>query len=366
MKTVFVPGLKLSAEFYKEIVRPILDESFPGMAHAAGLIDGGSEVLGFDDETSRDHDWGPRLMLFLSEEDQPRYSDQIKHILANQLPCEFRGYPTNFTVHLPQKGGAQLLQPIIAGPVNHRISIQTVHSFFSSYLGFDIQQPLEPADWLTFSEQRLCTITRGTVFYDELGLNAVRSRFAYYPQDVWLYLLAAVWTRLGQEEHLMGRAGMVDDGIGSALIGARLVRDVMRLSFLMEKTYAPYPKWFGSAFKQLTRAKALWPVLLGVIHSETWQAREGYLVQAYEAVAAHHNTLALTESLPEKVKSFYGRPFRVIAQHGFAESLLKQIQDPGVKRMAERSVIGSLDLFSDNVDLVSDPTWRAKLRQLYE
>jgi hypothetical protein len=366
MNTVFIPGLRLSEEFYREIVRPILDSHFPGLAHAAALIDGGSEVLGFDDEISVDHHWGPRLMLFLSGEDHPRYSEQINQVLANHLPYEFRGYPTNFTQPDPDDDGVQLLRPITQGPVNHRVSIHTVRSFFTDYLGFDIEQSLEPADWLTFSGQRLRTITTGSVFHDEAGLNAARSRFAYYPQDVWLYLLAAAWTRIGQEEPLMGRAGMVADEVGSALIGARLVRDVMRLCFLMEKTYAPYPKWFGSAFKQLSCAKTLWPVFQGVLRSETWQTRESYLVQAYEYIAARHNALKVTEPLPEKATFFFGRPFQVIALHGFADALLKKIQDPGVKRIAERPVIGNIDLFSDNVDLVSNPSWRTRLRQLYE
>ena len=366
MKATFIPGLKLSEEFYREIVRPILDSSFPGLAHAAGLIDGGSEVLGLDDETSMDHNWGPRVMLFLSEEDYRNYSEQIKQLLANQIPFEFKGYPTNFTTPTLENGGAQVLKPIARGPVNHRVSIQTVYRFFTDYLGFDLGQPLVPADWLTFSEQRLLTITRGSVFHDGLGLNAMRSRFNYYPLDVWLYLLAAAWTRIGQEEHLTGRAGMVGDEVGSALIAARLVRDGMRLCFLMEKTYVPYPKWFGSAFKQLNCAGTLWPVFQGVLRSETWQDRESFLVQAYEYIAVRHNELKLTEPLPEKVTFFYGRPFRVIAQLGFAEALLKQIQDTEVKRIAQRPVIGSIDLFSDNVDLLSDPSWRMKLRQIYE
>jgi hypothetical protein len=366
MRAVFISGLILSEAFYWEIVRPILDSSFPGLAHAAGRIDGGSDVLGFDDETSMDHDWGPRLMLFLSQEDHPRYSEQIKLVLANQLPGEFRGFPTNFSEPDPDDGGTQVLKPITGGPVNHRVSIQTVRGFFNEYLGFDIGQTLEPVDWLTFPEQRLRTITTGPVFHDEVGLNAARSRFSYYPQDIWLYQLAAVWTRIGQEEHLMGRAGVVYDEIGSALIGARLVRDIMRLCFLMEKTYAPYPKWFGAAFKQLICAGTLLPVLQGVLHSETWQEREKQLVLAYEYIAARHNALQLTEPLPGKVKSFFGRPFKVIAQHGFAPALLKEIQDPSIKRIAQRPVIGSIDLFSDNVDLVSDPSWRSKLRQLFD
>jgi hypothetical protein len=74
----------------------------------------------------------------------------------------------------------------------------------------------------------------------------MRERLAYYPRDVWLYLLAAGWARIGQEEHLMGRAGTVGDEVGSALIGARLVRDIMRLAFIMERTYAPCAKWFAA------------------------------------------------------------------------------------------------------------------------
>jgi hypothetical protein len=366
MKTVFIPGLKLSEEFYREIIRPLLDSAFPGLAYAAGRIDSGSDVIGMDDETSVDHDWGARLMLFLPAETYGRDSGHIRQVIAENIPGEFKGYPTNFSDPDPDDGGTQVLQPVSSGPVNHRVSMHTIGSFFSDQLGFDIGQPLEAADWLTFPEQRLLTITRGAVFHDDIGLEAVRSRFAYYPRDVWLYLMAAAWARIGQEEHLMGRAGMVADEVGSALIGARLVRDVMRLCFLMEKTYAPYAKWFGSAFKQLACAEFLWPVLREVLHADTWQAREEKLVTAYEHIAACHNALKLTKPLPDKASKFHGRPFRVIAQNGFAQELLKEIQDPQVKRIAQRPLIGSLDLFSDNVDLVSNPSWRAKLRQLYE
>jgi hypothetical protein len=365
MKPAFIPGLKLAEEFHAEIIAPLLGRLFPGLAYSAARLDSGSEVLGFDDQTSVDHGWGPRLTLFLTEEDFPRYSEQINRALADQLPYEFKGYPTNFSVPTPENGGSQVLEPISNGPVNHLVLLQTVRGFFSFYLGFDITQDLQPVDWLTFSEQRLGTIRAGAVFHDELGLEAVRLRFTYYPQDVWLYLLAAAWRRIGQEDHLMGRAGMVADEVGSALIGARLVRDCMRLCFLMERTYAPYAKWFGSAFKQLSCAASLWPVFQGALHAETWQPRESYLVRAYEELAARHNALKVTASLPDKVAAFYERPLKVISQNGFEQALLKAIQDPAVKRIAALPLIGNLDMFSDNVDLVSDPTWRPRLRQLF-
>ena len=362
--TPFVPGLSLCAQFYTEIVRPLLSSHFPGVKHAAALIGNGSEVFGFDDEISTDHHWGPRVMLFIEAVCQPD-AEQIDQMLASHLPYEFHGYPTNFTAPNPQDNGVQLLQPITSGSVNHRVTLHTVDGFFAETLGFELAQPLEPADWLTFPEQRLRTITGGAIYHDDVGLGQVCARFAYYPDDVWLYLLAAAWARIGQEEHLMGRAGMAGDEVGSALIGARLVRDVMRLWFLMARIYAPYPKWFGTAFKQLPGAQGLWPALTATLHADTWQEREEQLVKAYEQLAIRHNALNLTAPLQTRVTPFHGRPFRVIALHGFADALVRRIEDPAVKQIAARPLIGGIDLLSDNVDLVSDPVWRPRLRHLY-
>lgn len=363
--TDFVPGITLCADFYREAVRPLLDAHFPGLKHAAALIGNGSEVLGFDDPTSTDHDWGPRLLLFV-EPEALSATERIRQTLAQLLPKTFHGYPTNFSPPDPADGGTQLLQALASGPVNHRVTVHSVRDFFAGYLGFEISLPLEPADWLSFPEQRLRAITAGAVYHDEVGLEQTRKRFAYYPHDVWLYLLAAGWTRLGQEEHLMGRAGMVGDEAGSALIGARLVRDIMRLCFLMAKTYAPYPKWLGSAFECLPCATELLPVLEAALHASHWQKRETNLVKAYEHLAVQHNALGITEALPEQTMRFFGRPLQVIALHGFAEALVQRIEDPLVRRIAARPLIGGLDMLSDNTDFTANPFWRPLIRQLYQ
>jgi hypothetical protein len=44
----FIKGLGLSRLFYEEAVRPLLEESFPGLRYAAALLGTGSEVLGFE------------------------------------------------------------------------------------------------------------------------------------------------------------------------------------------------------------------------------------------------------------------------------------------------------------------------------
>jgi hypothetical protein len=53
-------------------------------------------VLGFDTPRSADHEWGPRLELFLTAEDRARHGDDIRRLLAERLPKQLRGWPTHF------------------------------------------------------------------------------------------------------------------------------------------------------------------------------------------------------------------------------------------------------------------------------
>src|SRR5690348_1469148 len=115
----FIPGLELSRRFYNELVRPLLDEHFPALPHAAALIGYGSEVLGFDTEMSSDHAWCPRMQLFLREE-QAGLAEPIRMLLAQQLPREFLGFPLD-TESVPGEPGVFVMKASAAGPLAHRV-----------------------------------------------------------------------------------------------------------------------------------------------------------------------------------------------------------------------------------------------------
>ncbi len=361
----FIPGIELSRRFYEELVRPLLDEHFPGLGHAAALIGYGSEVLGFDTEMSTDHAWCPRMQLFLREADEA-LAEPIRAMLSNKLPGTFLGYPLD-TVAVEGEPGVFWMRAAGDGPVAHKVNPVALRRFLQENLGWDTSRPLAAVDWLSISSQLLGTITAGAVHFDNLGeLTALRAQLAWYPRDIWLYLLAAGWQRIGQEQHLMPRAGFVGDELGAALIGARLVRDTMSLCFLMERQYAPYPKWFGSAFQNLACAVALTPALRRAQLAETWQMREAALVEAYEKLAVMYNALGLTDPLPVQVGHFHGRPFRAIDAEGFSAAILAKVSDPEVQRIAAKGLIGSIDQFSDNTDLRSHVNWRPAVCRLYE
>lgn len=358
----FMPGLLLSELFYREAVRPILAAQFPRLRYAAARIDSGSDVLGFDTPRSTDHDWGPRLTLFLEPADLAASGAAIGEVLGRELPPTFAGYSTHFGP--PDAEGSRLLADPGQGPIAHRVERTTLAAFLSSYLGYDLATPLDVPTWLTMPEQRLRTIRSGRVFHDGLGqLEALRRTLHYYPDDIWRYLLAAQWTRIAQEEPFMARCGDVGDEPGSRLVAMRLVRDVMKLSFLLERQYAPYTKWFGSAFAQLALAAQLQPLFDGVFAAGSWQERERYLSQAYEVVARGHNALQLTAPLDPRVSPFHSRPYLVIHGERFAGALRATIQDEQVR--AIHTLIGSVDQFADSTDLLTRTQLCQRLRVLY-
>ncbi len=358
----FIPGLKLSKLFYHKEVKPILDQHFPKLQHSAALIGWGSEVLGFDTPISRDHHWGPRVLLFLGSEDYRRFKPQISNALSERLPYEFMGYSTNFSK--PELNGVRHPVKITRGPVNHMINIYTVRSFFIARLGVDPFKNISVAEWLTFPQQRLLELTSGEVFHDGLRqLDPARERLKYYPRDVWLYMLAAQWTRVSQEEAFVGRTGDVGDEIGSKVVAARMVREIIRLSFLMERKYTPYSKWLGTAFDRLKISKKLKSILNQALSARTWQERENSLSRAYSVLARQHNSLGITKPSDTNPVNYYSRPYLVIRGERFAEAIRQAITAPEVKKIKVN--IGSIDQFTDNTDLIENLALCKKLRALY-
>jgi hypothetical protein len=346
-----VQGIELSRRFYFEAVRPILDRDFPDFEHAAALIGYGSEVLGFDDETSRDHQWGPRLQLFVRE---PASTSPIAEALAADLPREFAGFPTSFGP--TEEPGTLRMTVIEGGPVEHLVEVVVLRDYVIGRIGLDPLQGVTAADWLATPTQRLLELTAGEVFFDSIGeLTRVRELLAWYPHDAWLLVMAGHWRRIAQFEHLHGRAGIVGDDLGSPLLGAALVRDLMRLGFLQRRRYPPYEKWIGTAYAQLDLEER--GSLRAALAARDWVSREDALVEAYEAVARRHNELGVTPPVDPVVRQFFGRPIRVLFADRFVDALRAAITDPDLRSIDHEA--GSIDAVSDNTDVLSRPhLWR--------
>ncbi|MFX1252409.1 MAG: DUF4037 domain-containing protein [Promethearchaeota archaeon] len=358
---LFMKGLDLSRIFYEEAVKPILETEFPDLQYSAAHIGKGSDVLGFDTSQSMDHGWGLRLELFVSKADYEQYAEHIDSVLGQCLPFEVQGFPVNLGMH---DDGTSVMQYSKERPLNHGVSIASVKDFIESHLGIKSLLEIGIIDWLVMPSQLLMGVVCGQVFYDGLGeLEKVRSKLKYYPHDVWLYLLANQWRRIGQEIPFMGRCGQVNDEIGSRIVASRQIQDLMNLCFLMEKKYAPYIKWFGTAFSLLSCAEDLIPMFLKTLSGKNWEERQMHLVPAYEYVAEMHNRLGITEPMDDKVSFFHNRPFLIIQADDYANAIYEQIQDDEVKSLPKW--LGSVNQYSDSTDVLAYTDKLRKLKALY-
>ncbi len=332
----FLPGLELAGLFYAEIVAPIVEKALAGVPYSAALIGWGSEVQGFDTQRSTDHAWGPRMQLFLGSEDSAARARELDALLDRELPREFRGYPVRFA--FPSDALAR-----------HWVHVTDLPAFFTEHLGVDPAAGLPLTAWLTVPAQVLRELTGGVVFHDGLGLlEPYRRHLTWYPDDVWRYVLACQWMRLSQEEPFVGRCGEVGDDLGSAVVAARQVRDLMRLCLLMDRVYPPYSKWLGTAFAALPSAGVLTPHLAGALSARGWQEREQHLSPAYQIAAELHNDLGLTEALDVTVRYFHDRPFLVLDAYRFTDALVSTISDPAIRALPP---VGAIDQYVDSTDL---------------
>ncbi len=357
----FIPGLKLSELYYHEAVQPILAQHFPGLPHSAALIGFGSDVIGFDDARSRDHLWGPRLVLFLPEDGFDAQKQAVGEALRANLPTSLHGYPTSF--NQADEEGVRILEARETGPVDPLIEITTLPGYFEREIAWNTRRPLDLADWLTFSEHKLLTLTTGGVWADALGLEGVRKQLGYYPREIWMYLLACQWMKIGQEEPFVGRTAEVGDPIGSRLITARMVQAVMHLCFMLEQRYAPYSKWFGTGFKRLEIAPLIEPHLVGALEASDFHTREQFLCRAYEICAWKFNSLDLVPQVPGRVTLFHDRPFKVIHGDAIAGKILQAIPDDRIRALV--GFIGSVNQLSESTDIISDVEVCHRLKGLY-
>lgn len=343
----FLPGLELNERYYTEIVGPLMKQYDPSLRYSASLIGYGSDVLGYDNATSMDHNWGPRMQIFVGKADAGRM-EEIKAYLRAHLPGEFMGFSTHFS----QKGpdGTQHMEVYQFGEVNHLIEVYELEGYFAEFLHKDAAR-LTNLDWLCLPEQRLVELTRGRVFYDGLGrLNGMRSALRYYPLDVKLIKLAAYWECVSNEEAFAGRAVEFGDLAGLKLLAARIVNTMLKICFVLKEVYVPYSKWFSRAFDELGLPEIKALALMALSENEAKKI-ETLVAELYMAVLALQNASVDMPRVERVITNYYNRPYKVIMAGEIVKSLREAITDDRLKRV-DLTLVG-LDNKLDSSDFTN-------------
>ena len=202
------------------------------------------------------------------------------------------------------------------------------------------------------SEQRLLTVTAGAVFHDDDGrLTAVRAKLAAFPPTCGSTSSPASGGGSPRSRRSSAAPGLGDE-LGSRLIAARLARDAMRMAFLIEGRYAPYPKWFGTAFAELPCAAATAPLLDRALAPATGKLARRRWPRPIWRLARLHKARGLPGAFEPLVGPFHERPFTVINAEEICAALSRRDRRSGAARAA---VIGSLDQVTDSTPVIEAP-----------
>jgi hypothetical protein len=231
-------GLDLAEAYYREVGLPMIRERFADWEArlAAGLAGPGSECFGFDDELSRDHDWGPAFCLWLTDDDYESIGLDLQRAYV-QLPATFMG-----------------LGPRRASPGEEwRVGVGGTSAFYRRFTGLD-RPPERLEEWLRIPEESLATCTNGRVFRDPLGDFTLRRQalLAYYPEDIRLKKIASLCITIAQTgQYNYARSLKRGDRFTAAYSTVTFAVNAIRLVFLLNRRFAPFYKWLHRAVRDL-------------------------------------------------------------------------------------------------------------------
>jgi hypothetical protein len=246
METPKTPtGLELAKSYYEQFGKNMIEALFPSYKNriACGLAGEGSECLGFDDEFSQDHDFGPGFCLWLTDEDNGEVGDALRKAY-DELPKEFAGYRSRKS----ESFGEQ------------RLSAMGISSFYRKFTGLP-GAPQTPEEWRRIPEHFLSAATSGAVFTDPLGrFTGIRNiLLGFYPEDIRLKKIAAraaVLSQAGQYNYR--RCVKRNETVAAQLALSEFFKAAASMTYLLNRKYMPFYKWAHRGMRDMPIAGELY------------------------------------------------------------------------------------------------------------
>lgn len=224
-----ISGLLLAKEFYESFVAPMIREQFPiyeGVI-AAGLVGEGSECFGFDDEISKDHDFGPGCCLWLPDTVYEEIGEKLQ-AAYDKLPKTMHGITRTSTKK-----------------ARKRVGVFKISDFYESLLGIP-RCPVSENEWLFIEEYQFAAATNGQVFRDDLGeFSGIRKELLkYYPEPVRLKKLAREAALVAQSgQYNFGRCLQRNELVAASMAIGEFEKHALSMIYYLNRSYAPFYKW---------------------------------------------------------------------------------------------------------------------------
>ena len=251
-------GLDISAAFYEEYGAPMIHDKFPEYESriAVGLFGEGSDCMGFDDEVSRDHDWGPGFMMLIRRGVYNEIGDKLKEEYDN-LPTEYRGYKRNTTAEGEGRVGVICIEDLLCKYLpelfgdNNRDDMASALSWVTDK---EITDAISRNRLMLVPETVLAQFINGEIWRDDIGvISTIRNKVAeYYDDATWINRLAVSLIKTAQAgQYNLPRTLSRGDRTTALVYVSEYIKNVLHTLFLINRTYAPYDKWLVSGAGRL-------------------------------------------------------------------------------------------------------------------
>ena len=288
--------LELSREYFFSVAEPDLRCKFPELYPrlAAGLVGNGSECFGYDDDLSRDHDWGIDFYIWTTDADKDRIPEL--HDWKNEL---FVRRPPKYQRTRSEYGA--------------RVGVMAYGEFYYGLIGAP-EGPKTLNEWLRAPEENFAMSVNGAVFIDgPVAFTKTRKYLLeYYPEDIRLKRVASKCMALAQTgQYNHERTAKRCDWVTLRTILSRFTDSAIAMAFLLNKVYRPYYKWAFRALGDLpllggeTARLLLTIAHAGAFDDASFLLRQKCIEELCELFVRELNAQGLSES---------GDPF--LAAHG--------------------------------------------------
>ncbi|MBQ9141789.1 MAG: DUF4125 family protein [Lachnospiraceae bacterium] len=296
-------GLALCKAYYEECCKPMLEARFPKYVDkiAVGLVGEGSDCFGYDDAFSRDHDWGPRLFLWVTDKVYEEIGAEL-NTAYEELPKVYKGVPYQESVQAVGRCGVQRIGDFygkLLGTENcpvdvwnrgkeDGIGLSDEGGTQEKFREKDIWWYPEGIQWERIPEERLAAAVNGAVFVDKSGEFTQIRRILKEgcPKRLWYLKIAEAAARFSQNgQYNYRRMRKRGDMVSAGLMMSEAVREALKLLYYVVEEYPPHDKWLMRGLQKRRSLERIQNLIENIMVSDAAEDKADKLEQLGEQLA---------------------------------------------------------------------------------